>query len=189
MSISPEARARYRETAQRKMREKAARDAERRSMSADYRVVAGRIRMELLHIAESAERAEGAMRDLIAGGDERLLDAAALNLHAFYTGVEQLLEVIASRVDGSLRDGRTLYRDLLAQMASEIADLRPPVLGPELRRALDPHCGFRHVVRHAYALELDPARVANLVDGLPMLVARLERELTAFADLLDDRAV
>ena len=56
------------------------------------------------------------------------------------------------------------------------------------RAALEPYRGFRHVVRNVYAFRLDAARMEPLVSGLPDLVARLERELQAFAELLEASA-
>ena len=54
------------------------------------------------------------------------LDSVALNLHSFYSGLERLFE-IARHIDCSVPEGETWHRDLLDQMACEVADIRPAI--------------------------------------------------------------
>ena len=120
----------------------------------------------------------------LSSGDDLYLDAAALGLHAVYSGVERLLEQIVRRVDGEIPAGQDWHRLLLAKSSAEAAN-RPAVISAETRALLEPYRGFRHVVRNVYAFRLDAARMEPLVNDLPALVVRLRNELLAFAQLLE----
>ncbi len=58
-------------------------------------------------------------------GQEVYLDSVALNLQAFYTGVERLFQLIAREVDQALPPGQTWHRDLLEQMGKDMPGVRP----------------------------------------------------------------
>lgn len=154
----------------------------------DYRTVAARIRQELTALEAVAERADGAWAEaaLSAGGYN--VDAAALNLHGFYAGLEHVFLVVAERIDGSLPSGAAWHQELLRQMAAELPGVRPAVISEQLATELDRYRGFRHVVRNVYAYVLDPRRVGELVEDLSPTLARLRTELTGFADVLDEIA-
>ncbi len=98
-----------------------------------------------------AARAAAIWAGATGGADDYRVDAAALNLHGFYAGLERVFVVIAERVDGSVPGGANWHQELLRQMAVELPGVRPAVLTPELAARLEPFRGFRHVVRNVYA--------------------------------------
>ena len=116
---------------------------------------------------------------------EVYLDSVALNLHSFYSGLERLFELIARHIDQSIPDGETWHRDLLQQMANEIKDIRPAVIGENNAKSLDEFRRFRHLIRNVYATNLVPDRISKLMSGLPDLWKSLKAELIAFADFID----
>ena len=154
----------------------------------DYRTVAGRIRQELNALEEVAARAAGAWAEAAESPGGYAVDAAALNLHGFYAGLERVFVLVAERIDESVPAGAVWHQELLRQMAVDLPGIRPPVISEQSAAGLDRYRGFRHVVRNVYAYVLDPQRVAELVDGLPSLLARVRAELTAFADVLEEIA-
>ena len=81
-----------------------------------------------------------------------------------------------------------MHRDLLQQMASEISDIRPAVIGENNAKSLDEFRRFRHLIRNVYATNLVPDRISKLMSGLPDLWKSLKAELIAFADFIDDLA-
>lgn len=83
-----------------------------------------------------------------ATGDDGYLDGVALNPHAYYTAVEQVVEAIAGIVDGEVPSGTSWNRDLLLQMSAELEGVRPPVIAGATRSCLEEYFGFRHVVRN-----------------------------------------
>lgn len=152
------------------------------------RVVAARIRQELIELEKSVKRAERAMN--AATGNESdnkdlFLDAAALSLHDFYTGLERILSQIARAIDGSMPEGREWHRDLLTQMGIALSELRPQVLSTETIYLLDEYRRFRHVVRNVYAFEFDRERVEPLIKRLGQCFIQMQEELLGFADFLE----
>jgi hypothetical protein len=151
----------------------------------DYRTVAGRIRQELTALEDVTARAAGAWAEAAESPGGYAVDAAALNLHGFYAGLERIFVLVAERIDDSVPAGPAWRQELLRQMAVDLPGIRPPVISEQSAAGLERYRGFRHVVRNVYAYVLDPRRVAELIHGLPPLLARLQAELTAFADVLD----
>lgn len=154
---------------------------------AEYRAAAGRIRAGVTELSDLVARVQH-IRNAEHHGDDWYIDALALNLHGFYAGVERLFEVVAEAVDEAKPAGPDWHQALLAQMASEIAGVRPAVVTAELKTKLDTYRGFRHVVRNVYTFNLDADQVIRLVDGLADVAAATNSELLAFADVLDDVA-
>ena len=149
-----------------------------------YRAVAGRIRQELTALEMVAARASGAWAEATRSPGGYNVDAAALNLHGFYAGLERVFLIVAERIDMAVPPRAGWRRELLRQMAAELPEVRPAVISEELAEKLDRYRGFRHVVRNVYASLLDARRVGELVEDLPPTLARLRTELTAFADVL-----
>lgn len=154
-------------------------------MNREYRTLAGRIRKELPALRGVATRAERSIAEFRVGNDDRYVDAAALNLHALYAGLERLFELIARTIDESMQASATWHTELLSQMASSLTDVRPAVISDDLRNRLDRLRGFRHVVRNAYTFNLDPAQIAILVAALPTTLDMIEDELPRFVDFLE----
>lgn len=151
----------------------------------EYRSVAARIRQELPELDRVAHRASRAWASASRDSEDLYVDAAALNIHGFYAGLERIFALVAERIDGSLPSGPNGHQDLLRQMTAEMHGIRPAALSPDLVPALDRYRGFRHVVRNVYAYVLDPRLVAVLVEDLPEANERLRAQLAAFADALE----
>lgn len=149
-----------------------------------FRALAGRIREELGAVRRTVSRAGEAAARALSSGDEAYWDAVALNLHAFYTGVERVLEAIAREVDEAVPVGPEWHRDLLLQMAAELPGRRPAVLARETWLGLDDYRGFRHLVRNLYPFSLRPSRLRELAEGLPECYGRVEADLEAFLAFL-----
>lgn len=157
-------------------------------MMPKYRALAGRIRQELPALERVAQRAQSSLAAAAKSRDDRYIDAVALNLHAFYSGLERLFELIARNLDQVLPDGSSWHADLLAQMASPITDTRPPVISDALHARLDRFRGFRHVVRSVYSYNLDAEQIAVLVSELGDAVVETTDQLGSFAKWLDEVA-
>jgi hypothetical protein len=152
-----------------------------------YRLLAERLRVELQALQRIVARAENAVmlaRQRPAEQDY-FLGSTALDLHAFYTGVERMLELIASDLDESRPASPHWHRDLLLQMGLALPDVRPAVLRPETSGALVEYLEFRHVVRNVYTFNLRPERVAELVNGLRPTYQLVADDLLGLARFLD----
>lgn len=150
-----------------------------------YLTTAGRIRHELDEIQSVAQRVDRIWSVGRASKDEYYADAAALNLHSIYAGLERLFELVARQIDRSVPEGPTWHLDLLEQMAAAVPNVRPAVLTSDVRARLDPLRGFRHVVRNVYAFRLDEDQIGTLVERLPGIVADVGSGLENFAAWLE----
>ena len=150
--------------------------------------LAGRIRAALEEVKTTVNRTVMLAEKARLSGDDDYWDGVALNLHGFYSGVEQIFEDIARTIDGGLPSGAEWHTSLLRQMTVEMGKLRPAVIEVETRQCLDEYRGFRHIVRNVYAFNLRPARLNELVNDTPNCLASLTSDLLAFADFLEKTA-
>ncbi len=151
-----------------------------------YRVLYARIQSELADIRRAADKAQTAFQRSKQGGPDEsfYLDAAALNLHGFYNGVERLFEWIAREVDGTVPGGAAWHRELLAQMELAIPDVRPPVIQPATRARLEEYVRFRHIVRNLYTWDFAPDRISELVQHLQPTLVDLQADFDRFGKFL-----
>lgn len=150
--------------------------------------LAQRIQGELVELERLVERAQEGWRRAQQSSDDYYLDGVALNLHGFYAGLERLFTLVNSHIDRNLPGGVNWHQVLLQQMATEIPGVRPAVISPATREALEEYRGFRHVVGNVYTFQFDPSRVRRLVQQVPAVLDRLRPQLLAFADFLQQRA-
>lgn len=108
----------------------------------------------------------------------------ALDLDHYYTSVESTLEAVARVMDGDAPAGNGWHRLLLDAMAAE-GQTRPAVISGETNERLRKLLGFRHFLRHAYAVELDWNKLAPLALDLDGLESVLNRDLTEFRSFLE----
>ena len=155
-------------------------------MSRVYEQLAERILGEMPDLDQAVQRSlEAWPRARKSSGEQRVyLESVALNLHGLYSALERLFELIARQVDLQLPSGETWHRDLLQQMARDLAEIRPGVISEDSAATLDELRGFRHLVRNIYTVDLRPEKMEALVSGLPGLWSRLRGELIAFADFV-----
>ena len=150
--------------------------------------IAQRISHELKELKQVTQRTQEAWHRAEEFSEDLYLDAVALNLHSFYSGLERLFELITTTIDGSQPEGANWHRVLLERMAAEVPNVRPAVISEVTREVLDEYRGFRHVVRYVYAFRFDAARMQPLVNELPDLLSRVRSELLAFSDFLKQSA-
>lgn len=153
-----------------------------------YRELIEQIHEEILHLEHSFQRVLKEWQYMITDEDrqESHIDSAALNLQSFYTGIERLFRLIAKHIDRSLPSGESWHSDLLKQMTTELADIRPAVIKGNSITILDELLGFRHRVRNIYAFELIPENIGKLVLTLNDFWPELHAELLAFAEFLEE---
>jgi hypothetical protein len=151
-----------------------------------YLELAERITGELVDLESSVQKSlkSWAVAKKRSKEQDVYLDSVALNLHAFYSGLERLFELIATHIDASVPKGAAWHRDLLSHMADDLPGVRPAVISREISRELDRYRRFRHLVRNVYAMNLKPDRISALMDNLPGTWSKLYAELQAFSQFL-----
>ena len=159
-------------------------------MNKVYEELTERIRGEIPDLDRLLQRALQAWTHSHTSTKEQglYLDSVALNLHGFYSGLERLFELIARHIDQSNPSGEMWHRDLLHQMAQEVANIRPAVIDPNRIPSLDELRRFRHLVRNIYTFNLVPEKIMPLILGLSELWSQVQEELMAFAEFLSDLA-
>ncbi len=119
------------------------------------------------------------------GADAERVDAAALRLQSLYKGIERCLLQIVRVLNGGTPEGADWHRRLLDRL-TQPTERRPALLSAATARSLGQLLGFRHVVRHLYADDLDPLQVRQRLDGALDLWPHLSAELSAFERWLED---
>ena len=106
-----------------------------------------------------------ALESRLSSGGETV-EAAALRLHSFYTGVERMLLLVRRVVNGGTPSrGEGWHRRLLERMAMP-TETRPAVLQERTQRDLQEYLRFRHLVRNLYADELHAEPIRRLIEQL-----------------------
>jgi hypothetical protein len=154
-------------------------------MNGRYLTLAGRIRRDFKDLETVVQRSQQIWEQYEISQNDQFLDAVALNLHSFYTGIERILESIAEISDEYKPSGMSWHRELLLQLASEVPGIRPAVISDALLRELDQYRGFRHVVRNIYTFRLEASQIFPLINQLPTTYQRCKIELLQFADFLE----
>ncbi len=108
----------------------------------------------------------------------------AWKLHGWYTGLEVLLERIARTVEGAAPAGPSFPRDLLRGMTLALPEVRPAVLRRALLAELAELLGFRHFLRHAYAVALDEQLLRRHAVKLAKVAPAVRQDLERFAHVL-----
>lgn len=153
-------------------------------MNGRYLTLAGRIRREIKDLERVVQRSQTIWEQYQRQQDDGFLDGVALNLHSFYTGIERILEMIATMIDDYKPSGESWHRELLLQLATEVPEVRPTVISDSLLKALDKYRGFRHVVRNIYTFEAE--QISPLVKQLARTYEQCKRELLEFANFLEN---
>ena len=150
--------------------------------------IAERIRGEITELERSVERSQRVWsRAARPSPDQDMyIDAVALNLHSFYSGIERLLELIARHIDRTVPTSETWHRDLLEQMAKNYGEIRPAVISQSSALGLDEFRRFRHLVRNVYTTNLAPDKIDRLMSKLDRLWSQVRVELLAFAEFLEE---
>lgn len=158
-------------------------------MTSPELALAERIRDQIADLDRSVARASAAWeRGKVAVDQDYYLDAVALNLHGFYSGVERLFELTARHIDRAVPNGESWHQDLINQMAQQMSDVRPAMISADVAASLDEYRRFRHLVRNIYATNLVPSKMQGLLERLRPLWEMLRAELIAFAAFLEQIA-
>lgn len=110
---------------------------------------------------------------------------AGYYLHNLYNAFENICLSVAKAFENQV-DREQWHSALLKRMTLDVEGLRPRLLGEEAYRCLDELRRFRHVFRKAYTVDLDPRRVALVVDEAERLQGLYKAEFERFKAFLDN---
>lgn len=154
-------------------------------MNPQAAILSARIDTELSELKHVVDRTMQAWEKAAKLEDDFYLDSVALNLHAFYSGLERVFEKLASTIDRSVPSAANWHQELLTQMQTEIPSVRPAVISSQLKESLEEYRGFRHVVRNVYTYHLKPEKLKILVGNLEGTFEMASKELAAFGGFLN----
>ncbi|MEW6218551.1 MAG: hypothetical protein AB1634_03335 [Thermodesulfobacteriota bacterium] len=103
----------------------------------DATALAARIQQALVDLDRVVARSQELLAKAQRTGDDGYLDGAALNLHAFYAGVERIFEDIARETGEGVPNRPDWHQSLLLQMSAAIPEVRPPVITRQTPLCLD----------------------------------------------------
>jgi len=98
------------------------------------------------------------------GEGEANLESLAYQLHNLYCAFEDLMKIVADFFENHIDDTAHYHSALLWRMKMPIEGVRPALLSETSYKLLDSLRAFRHVFRHAYSYELNPKKVALVVE-------------------------
>ena len=100
-------------------------------------------------------------------------------LHSFYNGLENIFDIIAKNIDGSVPTGNKSHQELLHQMASE-NNMRDEIIDEQLYLKLREYATFRHFYRHAYSFQLNWEKMKPLVENMHTVWEKTKQSLENF---------
>lgn len=154
-------------------------------LAAQLRGLGEKISLDLAAAGRAAAEIDQVCRAAASATPDRgLLARAALALDHYHTALESSFERLARVIDGGVPQGPDRHRGLLAQMASP-HDARPAALSGEAEKGLRQVLQFRHFLRHAYALDLDWARMSSLAASVAPLHLLVSRDLTTLRAFIE----
>lgn len=153
-----------------------------------YTTLTSRIEQTLLDLERMVVRTERKMKMASQTDDDAYYDAATLNLHGFYAGIERAFEDIAQTMGESLPTGSHWHQNLLLQMSAPQPSKRPAVISTETRYCLDEYRQFRHIVRNVYTFNFRSSSLEILARDVRKCFTSVSTDLTNFIQFLHQLA-
>lgn len=139
------------------------------------------LRGEMLDCRVAADAFRKA-RDRFSRSDEVGYEACAHHLGRMFNAFEQMGLRIAKAFENNIDDEQGWHAALLKRLALRIEGVRPALIPPELKLPLTELKAFRHVIVHAYELELDPEKLKLLLGYAERVAAQLEPMTKRFVE-------
>jgi hypothetical protein len=109
------------------------------------------------------------------------ISAAAMLLHSFYNGIENILRFIIKFYDTELPNDIKWHMELL-EKAFISNENRKEIFNIELQQPLEEYLKFRHFVRHSYGFQLDWERMEDLVMEINTVWDKVKSDINAFVE-------
>jgi len=118
------------------------------------------------------------------GKGEANLESLAYQLHNLYCAFEDLMKIVADFFENHIDDSAHYHSALLWRMKMPIEGVRPALLSETSYKLLESLRAFRHVFRHAYSYEIDPKKLALVVEDALKLRGLYQRDIDRFLEQL-----
>jgi CRISPR/Cas system CSM-associated protein Csm2 small subunit len=124
--------------------------------------------------------AEKTMRERLAEPSAGRHAAAAFKINRIYNILEKSFERLCETFENHLDRSGRYHEHLIERVCLELRGIRPAFVPRNAGRAVRELKGFRHVFRHAYDVDLDPARVEEASRNASRCVAEFPGWCEAF---------
>jgi hypothetical protein len=104
--------------------------------------------------------------------------AAALILHSFYNGIENILLLIAKNYNETTSGVN--WHTQLFENAFQKTEKHTNIFTDEIKAPLKEYLTFRHFIRHAYAYSIDAVRMKPLIQNVELTWATAKENIKAF---------
>ena len=139
------------------------------------------IRQDMEAELEAIERLFAALHQADSDlSDPRNAIVVGYYLHNLYNAFENLFKIVAAAFENDIPDPSRWHTLLLQRMAREIKGIRPRLIGETTLKLLDELRRFRHVFRHVYYYDLEPAGVERALAAAYRLESVYREDIEAF---------
>ena len=109
------------------------------------------------------------------------LSAAAMVLHSFYNGIENIILMIVKNYEEKLPSGNNWHMELLEKASVQIGD-RKIIINNELKNQLEEYRKFRHIVRHIYNYKINWTMMEGIMNNMNSIWSKLKDDLSKFLE-------
>jgi len=110
------------------------------------------------------------------------LSAAAMVLHSFYNGLENILILIIKFSEGKIPNSNKWHMELLEKAFVPLENGKQ-ILRNDLQETLEEYLKFRHYVRHAYSYKLKWEQMEYLINSIENIWYKIKENLNSFLKL------
>ena len=107
------------------------------------------------------------------------LSAAAMVLHSFYNGIENIILMILKNYQEKLPNGINWHMELLEKASVQEGD-RKIIFNSELKSQLEEYRKFRHIVRHIYNYKLNWTMMEGILNNMNSIWNKAKEDLNKF---------
>jgi len=109
------------------------------------------------------------------------LSAAAMVLHSFYNGVENIILMIFKNFEEKLPSGNNWHIELLEKATTQNGN-RKIIFNSELKNQLEEYRKFRHIVRHTYNYKLNWTMMEGIMNNVNTVWNKIKESLIKFME-------
>jgi len=131
-------------------------------------------------LARLAARLEGARSRAPWDEDDPILYLVGVSLDHYYSAFEAMAERVMRAFEGPVDRSERWHRELLDAASLNVRGARPALVTEQTASALRTLLEFRHFMRHAYGVPLDPERLSELAALVATVDPHLRRDVAAF---------
>jgi len=109
------------------------------------------------------------------------LSAAAMVLHSFYNGIENILILIIKNYEKKLPNSNKWHLELLERAFVPMENGKQ-VFKNDLQETIEEYLKFRHFVRHAYSYKFKWEQMEHLINDVEIFWKNIKDNLNSFLE-------